>query len=174
MGNCCFSRKFEQGKYKTSSEISLPNKVLNQTERIELENQITAGGVYLVDKGWRPRVVGFLSNETSLSTPRLLSDVHYIKKAFEPFAQLKTGSLEELFKSGISILVLTDSESLDVSEVNKISIWVERGGLLLRFAGGRLAKLKTESKVRCCRLLARRTRLLGGSMSCHSPQRWAI
>ena len=90
----------EQGKYKTSSEISLPNKVLNQTERIELENQMTAGGVYLVDKGWQPRVVGFLSNETSLATPRLLSDVHYIKKAFEPFAQLKTGSLEELFKTG--------------------------------------------------------------------------
>ena len=94
----------------------------------------------------------------------LLSDLHYIQSALAPRAELIRGTLDELLDADPSVLVMTDAAR---SDDPRIADFVNGGGVLIRFAGPRLAArgddlLPVE--------LRQGGRLFGGALNWEDPQ----
>lgn len=103
----------------------------------------------------------------------LLSPLYYITRAIKPFADLReprTETLREtvaqLTEQRVSVIVLADIGALTGAQ-QELTEWVEAGGVLLRFAGPRMAASANELiPVR----LRRGERSLGGTLSWTEPQ----
>lgn len=65
---------------------------------------------------------------------------HYLRQALEPVADLIDGSLGEVLVAKPDVIILADVARLtQLREQDATLEWLEAGGLLLRFAGPRLA-----------------------------------
>ena len=69
----------------------------------------------------------------------LLSPTHFLEQALEPSADLIDGALADIMLANPDVIILADVATLADAEAEAITEWVEKGGLLLRFAGPRLA-----------------------------------
>ena len=69
----------------------------------------------------------------------LLSPTHYLEQALEPTADLIDGTLSDILLANPDVIVLADVATVSPGEADPLLEWVEEGGLLLRFAGPRLA-----------------------------------
>jgi len=69
----------------------------------------------------------------------LLSPLHYLRRALEPTADLIDGPLLDVLPANPDVVILADVATLAPAEAAALQAWVEKGGLLLRFAGPRLA-----------------------------------
>jgi len=70
----------------------------------------------------------------------LLSENYYLERALGPFTEVRRGSASDLLRREIAVLVYADAGPDSPAEEAAIKKWVEGGGLLLRFAGPRLAE----------------------------------
>ena len=70
----------------------------------------------------------------------LVDPLHYLRSALEPFAEVIEAPLAEMLNAAPDVLVLADVGSLGEAERDALVPWVEKGGLLVRFAGPRLAQ----------------------------------
>lgn len=155
-----------------------PVELRNQIVRIEIKSQHHAGAVQLLDDSNRRRIVGLISSHgTDISQP-LLSPLYYINRALAPFSDIResqTANVEEsitkLLQQNISALILSDIGNLQSETSNKLQTWVEGGGLLIRFAGPRLAA-KPDTSLLPVELL-KGDRLIGGALSWEEPKRIA-
>ncbi len=155
----------------TSAEIpiSLPQELRNQLARLALDGPPSAAGTWLLDERWRRRPVGLLAPEDGADTP-LIGPLYYVRRALAATAELRDGTLETLLTRPLSVLVMVDG-TLDGTAAAQVGKWVEEGGLLLRFAGPRLAAATGEGgadKLLPVRLLAG-DRQLGGALSWSKP-----
>jgi Domain of unknown function (DUF4159)/Aerotolerance regulator N-terminal len=162
------SGKFEDGATQTSVPFDLPIERRNETARLEIEGEASAGATVLLDEQWRRRPVGIVRGASS--EQRLLSDVYYLERALQPFAEVRVGDLADLVQRDLAVLVLPDTGALDSSELATLTRWVEQGGLLLRFAGPKLA-LGGDALLPV-RLRAG-DRALGGTLSWNEPMKLA-
>jgi hypothetical protein len=124
-------------------EIELPLELRNEAQRIVLRDERAASAVYLLDDRWRRKTVGLVAGSSIELAQPLLSPLYYVSRALEPFAELyepQTDSdLAERLTAGLSMLVLADVGVLPIERRGLIEQWVNGGGVLLRFAGPRLA-----------------------------------
>ncbi len=130
---------FEEGATEARIELSLPSELRARIERFAVQGVRSAGAVTLPDDALRRREVALISAREEREGLQLLSPLHFLSKTLEPSADLLTGSLSDLIPANPDVIVLADVAQLGAVEVAELQEWVERGGLLLRFAGPRLA-----------------------------------
>ena len=104
----------------------------------------------------------------------LVDPLHYLRKALEPFAEVIEAPLGEMLNAAPDVLVLADVGTLGEAERAELIPWVEKGGLLIRFAGPRLAQ-SGAGQLEDDPLLPVRLRAggrsIGGAMSWGAPRR---
>ncbi|MFV3127668.1 DUF4159 domain-containing protein [Niveispirillum sp. KHB5.9] len=127
------------GEGRVEVPLDLPTELRNELASLRLEGQDSAGAVLLTDERWRRRPVGLVSGRASGEQP-LLSDLYYLERALAPYAELRKGNIGELLDRNLSVLILADVGSLADVEVARLAGWIDGGGVLLRFAGPRLAQ----------------------------------
>lgn len=153
------------GEAKTT--IALPLELRNDTTRIAVLGSDSAGAVQLVDARFRRRPVGIASGGNADVEQPLLSDMFYIERALNPYAELHKGTIDQVLDSGVSVLIIADIGQMSLAEHDRVSKFVDEGGVLLRFGGPKLAA-HTDDLVPV--KLREGERLMGQAMTWASPQ----
>jgi hypothetical protein len=159
--------RFDAEALDAQAQIELPLELRNRIARLELEPPMAVGGVVLLDERWRRRVIGLVGESAAEAPQPLLSELYYVERALAPHAALRRGSVEELLAGEISGIVLPDSAQLSTDARALLADWMEAGGVLLRFAGPRLANAAQDDLVPVP--LRRGDRNLDGSLSWARP-----
>lgn len=144
-----------------------PQGLLNEIARFEIAGHRNAGAVLLIDESSHKRDVGLVSAGSSEQNQPLLSDLYYIERALAPSATVSKGTIEKLASADRNIIMMTDWGRLSRAEHEKLSTWINGGGLLVRFAGPHLA-LQSDDLVPVP--LRQGGRVLGGALSWETPQ----
>ena len=156
---------------QAEAQIELPLELRNEVERIELAGERTAGAVYLLDDRWRRKTVSLIAGTSFESSQPLLSPLYYVSRALEPYAEVSEPegepALKEKLDAGLSMLVLADIGVLPPESEEMIANWVSRGGVLLRFAGPRMAAAQDDLVPVSLRAGGR---ALGSALSWETPQ----
>ncbi len=134
---------FAAGETEAEARIELPVELRNRIARLSVEGENSAGAVFLLDERWRRRPVGLVSTGPVEAAQPLLSEIYYLERALDPYTELRRGTAAELLRRDLAVLVLPDTGALPSNDRKLLENWVERGGLLLRFAGPRLAEAST-------------------------------
>ena len=132
--------RFDQGSSATEVRIVLPSELRNRIARVAISDETTAGAVFLVDERFRRRPVGIASGDRTEVDQPLLGDSFYVNRALEPFAELREGTIDELLGRELAVLILADIGTLTRTEQSRLTEWIEGGGVLVRFAGAKLAE----------------------------------
>jgi hypothetical protein len=165
---------FAPGETLATIRFDLPSEIRNEVARIDLSGGHGAGGAVLLDERWRRRPVAVATPPKGEETNELLTGTFYIGRALQPFAEVRTGDLESLLKGSPAVLALTDATPLSPSDRLALVNWVDRGGLLLRFAGPRLAAAEPTDHDRLLPTELRTGgRSLAGAMSWTEPEHLA-
>ncbi len=131
---------FAESETRATARLVLPAEIRNRAVRIELESEASAGTVVLLDERFRRRPVGVVTSSAVERSQPLLAETYYLQRALTPLADLRTGSIADLLQRQLAVLVLADVGQLPESDFALVNAWVRKGGLLLRFAGPRLAE----------------------------------
>ncbi len=165
--------RFEDGAEQASGTLILPAEMRARVTRFELEGVRSAGAVALTDDSLRRREVALIAGRDDREGLELLAPLHYLTQALGPSADLLTGPLMDVIPANPDVIVLADVATLAEGEEQAVLDWVEQGGILVRFAGPRLAASKVsrdnEDPLMPVRL---RTggRTVGGAMSWGEPK----
>ncbi|MBY6159678.1 DUF4159 domain-containing protein [Mameliella alba] len=164
---------FEAGALASVTEIALPAELRARIERFEIEGARSAGAVTLPDDSLRRREVALIAGSTDREGLELLSPLHYLEKALVPSADLLDGALLDILPANPDVIILADVATLSPAEEEALLDWLEKGGMLLRFAGPKLAasdiSRDSEDPLMPVRLRAG-GRTVGGAMSWGEPK----
>ena len=167
---------FESGSKTAIKELTLPAELRARVTHFALEGVRSAGAFTLSDDTLRRREVALIAGRGDREGLELLSPLHYLRQALAPNAELLEGSMLDILPAAPDVVVLADVAGLAPIENAALTEWVEDGGLLVRFAGPRLAasdvSRTTEDTLMPVRL---RTggRSVGGAMSWGTPKELA-
>ncbi|MGD9922950.1 MAG: DUF4159 domain-containing protein, partial [Pseudorhodoplanes sp.] len=162
------------GDRETDATVNLPVELRNDIARLEIANERSAGAVQLLDNRWRRRSIGVITGATADTAQPLLASTFYLQRALAPFADIRMGErvspsdmVVRFLDQNVPMLILADVGNVVGQARERLAKWVEDGGVLVRFAGPRLAASDDELvPVR----LRRGGRTLGGSLSWEKPQ----
>ena len=154
------------GSAGAEAHLALPPELRNRLTRLVLDGAPSAANVALLDERFRRRPVGLLAGDATSAEAPLTGPLFYIKRALGPYAELRDGDLRGLLARDLSVLVLADRIITDGAERALLAAWVEKGGLLLRFAGP--ATAEHPDGLLPVKLVAG-DRQLGGAMSWSKP-----
>ena len=129
---------FKPGETRGHGHVALPLEIRNQTARLEIRGQDSAGAVQLLDSGGVERRAGIVSAATAENEQPLLSDVYYLERALAPFAEAQEGTISGLIARHVSVLLLADIGKIGGSDADAVNKFVSNGGVLVRFAGPRM------------------------------------
>jgi hypothetical protein len=168
---------FAPKERETEAAFDLPVELRNDIARLEISGEHSAGAVQLLDKRWRRRAIGVVTGSSSDTAQPLLASTFYLARALAPFADVRLGdrgaphqAISQLLDQKLPMIVLADVGTLSPEIRERINAWVERGGVLVRFAGPRLAQADDDLvPVK----LRRGGRSLGGSLTWEKPQHLA-
>lgn len=165
---------FAEGAGATDLALDLPAELRNRVARIALTERRSAAGVALADDSVRRRKVGLMSGGAAGEAQDLADPLHYLRQALEPFAEVVEAPLAETLNAAPDVLILADVGGLNPAEQRDLTAWVDRGGLLIRFAGPRLAQSgagQTEEDPLLPVRLRAGGRSIGGAMSWGAPRK---
>ena len=164
---------FDQGSVSASAELALPTELRARITGFVIAGQRSAGATTVVDDGLRRREVALIGGRNDRESLRLLSPLHYIEQALEPTADLIDGSLTDVLPANPDVIVLADVATLSEAEAGPLMEWIDAGGMLVRFAGPRIAASDIsridEDPLMPVRLRAG-GRSVGGAMSWGEPK----
>ncbi len=165
--------RFDAGTREASGAMTLPAELRARVERFQIEGERSAGAVALGDDTLRRREIALIAGQDNREGLELLSPLYYLRQALAPSADLLDGALMDVLPANPDVIILADVAKLSQSEHEGLLEWTEKGGLLLRFAGPRLAasevSRKEEDALMPVRLRAG-GRSVGGAMSWGSPK----
>ncbi len=165
------SLEFGGTALESSAPLELPIELRNSIERLAIVGQNNAAATFLLDDRWRRKTVALMSGISIEDNQPLLSPLYYASRALEPYAELSepqtSDQLRQQLDGGLSMLLLADIGVLSEADRQAITPWVERGGVLVRFAGPRLAAGQDELLPVTLREGGRE---LGSAMSWEAPQ----
>lgn len=165
--------EFLPGSDVAQVALSLPPELRNRITRFEVAGLKSAGAVSLTDDGLKRREVALIAGRDNREGLELLSPTHYLEQALAPTADLIDGALDDILLANPDVIILADVATLAPGEAQSIAEWVAKGGMLLRFAGPRLAgsdiSRETEDILMPVRLRAG-GRSIGGAMSWGEPK----
>src|SRR6056297_716338 len=164
---------FANGEVQATGELSLPAELRARLTRFEIAGQPQAGAVSLTDDSLKRREVALIAGRENREGLELLSPLHYLEQALEPSADMLDGALMDILPANPDVIALADVATLAAAEQEALLEWTEDGGMLLRFAGPRLAasdiSRETEAPLMPVRLRAG-GRSVGGAMSWGEPK----
>ena len=131
---------FADGEAEAKARLDLPAEMRNRITRLTIQGETTAGAVMLLDERWRRRPVGLVDSSPLEGVQPLLSELYYLERALEPFTELRRGAISELLERDLAVVALPDTGALPGPDRDLLLAWIERGGVLLRFAGPRMAE----------------------------------
>ncbi|AVO38956.1 DUF4159 domain-containing protein [Pukyongiella litopenaei] len=165
--------RFDAGATTADAALSLPSELRARITRFEIRGQRSAGAVSLADDSLRRREVALVAGRDDREGLELLSPLHYLEQALAPSADLLHGALSDLLPANPDVVVLADVATLSAAEETALTDWVDAGGMLLRFAGPRLAASdvsRTEEHPLMPVRLRAGGRSVGGAMSWGEPK----
>ncbi|MCL4187075.1 MAG: DUF4159 domain-containing protein [Rhodobacteraceae bacterium] len=165
---------FAAGATTAEAALALPPELRNRILSFQIAGIRSAGAVSLTDDALRRRKVALIAGREDREGLDLLSPLHYLRNALAPVAELIDGPLEDVLHAAPDVIVLADVARLTEAEAATMLAWVERGGLLVRFAGPRLAAsdvARTAENPLMPVRLREGGRTLGGAMSWGEPKR---
>ena len=130
---------FAAGAEVGEASLTLPPELRNRIKRFEVLGQRSAGAVSLADDSLKRRKIVLLGGGADREGLQLLSPTHFLRQALEPVAELVEGGLSDVLLANPDVIVLADVARLSAAETEGVLEWLDKGGLLLRFAGPRLA-----------------------------------
>nr|WP_028167468.1 DUF4159 domain-containing protein [Bradyrhizobium elkanii] len=162
---------------ETEASFDLPVELRNDIARLEISGERSAGAVQLLDKRWRRRAVGVVSGATNDTAQPLLASTFYLSRALSPFADVRLGdrgapqqAIAQFLDQRLPMIVMADVGTLSPDIRERLNAWIDQGGVLVRFAGPRLAQADDDLvPVK----LRRGGRVLGGSLTWEKPQHLA-
>jgi len=162
---------FDVGDGVAAIRFDQPLSVRNQIAVVRLSKNASAGGTFLLDDTSRRPAVGLVSVQSDEDQP-LLSGLYYVERALAPYADTRRGDLAELAQADLSALAMVDVGRLVGSDRQALQTWIEDGGVLIRFAGPRLAALGPAESAEALLPATLRSggRALGGALSWEEPQ----
>jgi len=168
---------FAPGAALAEVALELPAELRNRISRFEIASGRSAAAVTLADDALRRREVALIAGAPAAEGLDLLSPLYYLRQALAPNADLIEGPLGDILPANPDILILADVASLTGPEAEGLAAWVAQGGVLVRFAGPRMAaadgdpgsNLGTEDPLLPVRLRAG-GRAVGGAMSWGEPK----
>ncbi len=164
---------FEEGAGEAVGQLQLPSELRNRITKFEIEGHSTAGAVSLTDDTLQRREIALYTGRDGSEGLELLEPLHYLRRALAPTADLLELPLSEVLPANPDVIILADVAQLAEVEAEGITEWVENGGLLLRFAGPRLAAsnvARTEEDPLLPVRLRAGGRSVGGAMSWGEPK----
>jgi hypothetical protein len=171
LGDSTFA--FKDGEREAEAELTLPVEIRNDIARLEIAGERSAGAVALLDKRWRRRSIGVITGSTADTAQPLLASTYYLTRALGPFADVRLAdrsspaqAVSQFIEQRVPMLILADVGNVAEAR-DQLTRWIEEGGVLVRFAGPRLAAADDDLvPVK----LRRGGRILGGSLSWEQPQ----
>jgi hypothetical protein len=168
---------FAPQEREAEAAFDLPVELRNDIARLEIAGQRSAGSVQLLDKRWRRRAIGIVSGSSNDTAQPLLASTFYLTRALAPFADVRLGdrgapqqAITQFLDQKLPMIVLADVGTLSPEIRERIAAWINQGGVLVRFAGPRLAQADDDLvPVK----LRRGGRSLGGSLTWEKPQHLA-
>jgi hypothetical protein len=168
---------FSPQAQESEAAFDLPVELRNDIARLEITGERSAGAVQLLDKRWRRRAIGIASGSSSDTAQPLLASTFYLTRALAPFADVRLGdrgapqlAIAQFLDQKLPMIVLADVGTLSPEIRERLAAWIEQGGVLVRFAGPRLAQADDDLvPVK----LRRGGRSLGGSLTWEKPQHLA-
>jgi hypothetical protein len=165
---------FKSSDRETDAVLDLPVEIRNDIARLEIGGERSAGAVQLLDKRWRRRTVGVITGSTADTAQPLLASTFYLSRALSPFADIRLAergspgeAVAQFVEQRLPMIVLADVGNVAGDAHERLTRWIDEGGVLVRFAGPRLAASDDELvPVK----LRRGGRILGGSLSWDQPQ----
>lgn len=169
--------QFIGNETETEASFDLPVELRNDIARLEIAGERSAGAVQLLDKRWRRRAIGIVSGATSDTAQPLLASTFYLARALAPFADVRLGgrvapaqAIAQFLDQKLPMIVLADIGALSPEVHERLDAFIEQGGVLVRFAGPRMAAGDDDLvPVK----LRRGGRSLGGSLTWEKPQHLA-
>ncbi|MDP4990393.1 MAG: DUF4159 domain-containing protein, partial [Marivita lacus] len=164
---------FDADAATAETALALPSELRARITRFEIEGNRSAGATTLPDDSLRRREIALVAGREDREGLQLLSPLHYLQKALEPNADLLDGALMDMIPANPDVIALADVATLGSAEEEALLDWLDRGGILLRFAGPRLAasdiSRDSEDPLMPVRLRAG-GRSVGGAMSWGEPK----
>jgi hypothetical protein len=155
---------FEPGATQVDLAARLPLDLRNRIARVAIDGANSAAAVHLTGDRWRRPRVGVLRPEGGGDGQPLLSDLHYVREALGPSAELIIDDVEAVMEAEPAALIVVDSAPAGAPE---IADFLEAGGLVIRFAGPRLAANPDDLLPTPLR---EGGRLFGGALAWDEPQ----
>ncbi|MCE8527354.1 DUF4159 domain-containing protein [Ruegeria pomeroyi] len=131
--------RFAAGETEAQLALSLPSELRARVTRFELEGQRAAGAVALTDDSLARHEVALFAGRQDREGLELLSPLHYLTQVLVPNSDFIDGALLDVLPANPDIVVLADVVTLATLERSALTEWVEQGGILVRFAGPRMA-----------------------------------
>ncbi|TMJ04097.1 MAG: DUF4159 domain-containing protein [Alphaproteobacteria bacterium] len=168
---------FRGNERETEAAFDLPVEIRNDIARLEVSGERSAGVVQLLDKRWRRRSIGVITGSTADTAQPLLASTYYLSRALNPFADVRLAergspaqAVQQFVAQNVPMMILADVGNVAGEAREKLAKWIDDGGVLVRFAGPRLAASDDDLiPVK----LRRGGRTLGGSLSWEQPQQLA-
>lgn len=164
--------QFQIGQTTLQIAFDLPPELRNRIRRFQIANQRSAGAVALTDDALKRRKIALFAGQRPREGQELVSPLHFLKKALAPNADLIEAPLRASLLANPDVVVLADVAEMTTVETGLLVEWVETGGLLLRFAGPKLAAsslTQDDDPLLPVRLRAG-GRNVGGAMSWGAPK----
>ena len=152
------------------AKLDVPADMRNRIARLELTPSQGVGGVVLLDERWKRRTAGILGSPGDEADQPLLAERYFLAKALAPYADLREGPIDDLTQGPLSLLVMPDTGRIDPGQRAKLEAWMDKGGVLVRFAGPRLAASGDELVPVPLR---QGDRMLGGALTWQQPLKLA-
>jgi hypothetical protein len=155
------------------ASFELPVELRNEIARVVVADEAAAGATWLIDERWRRRRVAIVSGASNDIAQPLLSPNYYVRRALAPYADIREvhGEVSDpvlsLLAEKPSALVLADMSVAPGPTRDKLNEFVDSGGVLIRFAGTRLAAGDDDLIPTALR---RGGRTLGGALSWETPK----
>jgi hypothetical protein len=154
--------------------LGLPTVLADSVTRLQLGGAPTAGGTVLLDDQWRRRIVGLAASDGDgagdAADAPLTGPLYYLNRALGPDVEIRHRPLDQLLAQPLSVLILSDRPLAAGPELDAVTRFVQRGGVLIRFGGPLTAE--SPDPLLPVRLL-QQDRSLGGALSWNKPEHLA-
>jgi hypothetical protein len=164
------------GERVATAKFDLPIELRNDVASVDIVGERSAGAVSLMDERWKRRRVAIASGASADIAQPLLAPTYYLSRALAPFADIRewrdSGSdpIISLIAEKPAVLALADMSVGNGAARDALAKFVEDGGVLVRFAGERLAATADDLTPTALR---HGGRTLGGALSWETPKRLA-
>jgi len=168
---------FAAGETRATVLFDLPPELIGDVSRLVLAERPSAGGAALAGGAIRRVAAAVVDPQADSIATSLTSAEHYLKEALVPWADVRTGALPEMLERDPAAILLADYGQIAPQLHGPLADWVRAGGLLIRFAGPRLAAAISErfGAMQADNLLPVRLRrggrVLGGTLTWSRPRR---